>query len=125
MALVAGFGGIPPAGASFTYTVLPNVATGAGAWGVAVAAEGTIYVTNASANTVSVVQGTTEVAEIPVGSFPYDVAIAANGFVYVANVNSNSVSVIDPATNAVATTVPVGVAPSGVAADPGARTLTT
>jgi YVTN family beta-propeller protein len=47
------------------------------------------------------------------------VAVTSDGTrVYVSNLNANAVSVIDAATRAVVATIPVGVAPLGVAMSP-------
>src|SRR5580658_2561073 len=63
-----------------------------------------LYVTNASDNTVSVIDTATNtvVATIPVGNFPETLARTK---VYVANSASNKVSVIKTATNTVVKTV--------------------
>ncbi len=78
------------------------------------------YVAHLAANTVSVIDTTTNmvVATVTVGGASYGVAITPDGaFAYVANQGSNTVSVIDTATNAVVATVPVD-SPSGVAITP-------
>ena len=87
------------------------------------------YVTNASSNTVSVIDTATNtvVATVPVGNgevanpflFPSGVAVTPDGkHTYVTNASSNTVSVIDTATNTVVATVPVGINPYGVAIAP-------
>src|SRR3989454_1134804 len=69
--------------------------------------------TNFDSNTVSVINGTSVVATIPVGNIPYGVAYdSGNGYIYVANINSNNVSVIDG--TSVIASVPVGSGPDGV-----------
>ncbi len=73
-----------------------------------------VYVANAGANSVSVINtGTnTLVATIPVGSNPVNLAVTPDGTrVYVTNAESNSVSVINTTTNTVIATVPVGSNP--------------
>ncbi|TKI86366.1 hypothetical protein FC701_06155 [Bacillus mycoides] len=53
---------------------------------------------------------------ITVGYAPLEVAVSPNGArAYVTNQASHTVSVIDIATNTVIATVPVGVAPTGIA----------
>ncbi len=79
------------------------------------------YITNLSANTVSVIDTATNTvaATVPVGNFPNGVAVTPDGArVYVANVFGNTVSVIDTATNTVTATVRVGLNPLGVAVTP-------
>jgi YVTN family beta-propeller protein len=76
-----------------------------------------VYVPNAGANTLSVIDGNTNsaLATLPTGELPC--AIAANPYtnrIYVANLNSNDVTVIDGATNTIVTTVPVGTLPCAV-----------
>src|SRR5215510_11005889 len=79
------------------------------------------YVTNASDNTVSVIDTATNsvIATIPVGLGPSAVAVTPNGrFAYVVNQLGHNVSVISAASNTVVATVPVGLAPSGLAITP-------
>jgi YVTN family beta-propeller protein len=88
-------------------------------------AAGTVYVTNSSAGTVSVIDAATSTVTttIPVGSGPDGVAVdPAAGTVYVANGGGSTVSVIDAATSTVTATIPVGSYPFGVALDPTAHT---
>jgi len=78
-------------------------------------------VTNYNSNTVSVINGATNivVASINVGSNPKGVAFdSAKGYVYVANSGSNNVSVINGATNKVIASISVGSDPVGAAFDP-------
>ena len=90
--------------------------------GNAIAATGPFaYITNDSANTVSVIDipTNTVTATVAVGTNPLGVAVTPDGTrVYVTNVGSNSVSVINTVTNTVVTTVAVGSAPIGVAVTP-------
>ncbi|HMH52046.1 MAG TPA: IPTL-CTERM sorting domain-containing protein, partial [Candidatus Acidoferrum sp.] len=84
-----------------------------------------LYVANAGAGTVSVVDTATNVviATVTVGSFPFGVAVNPTGTrVYVANGGAGGgVSVIDTASNTVVATVPVPSA-AGIAITPnGAR----
>ena len=76
------------------------------------------YITNLDANTVSVIDTTsnTVAATIPVGSAPWGVAVSPDGStVYVANFIDGTVSVIATATDTVTATIPVGITPFGVA----------
>jgi YVTN family beta-propeller protein len=86
--------------------------------GVAVTPDGNhVYVTNATSDTVSVIDTATKnvVATVPVGENPFSVAVTSDGkHAYVTNNGSNNVSVIDTASNTVAVTVPVGSHPVGV-----------
>ena len=86
---------------------------------------GKAYVTNANANTVSVIDTATNAvvgSAIPVGSVPNAIAITPDGTkAYVTNANVNTVSVINTATNAVVgSAIPVGGAPRGIAICPAA-----
>jgi YVTN family beta-propeller protein len=76
------------------------------------------YVANAGANTVSVIDTTTNTvvgSAIAVGTLPVGVAVTPDGSqVYVTNVLDDTVSVIATASNTV-TTIPVGLAPFGMA----------
>lgn len=72
-----------------------------------------IYVTNKTDNTVSVIPNTfpnfSPITTITVGSSPYSLAFTPNGaFAYAVNQGSNNVSVINTATQSVATTIPLG-----------------
>jgi YVTN family beta-propeller protein len=78
------------------------------------------YITQSSADTVSVVDTATNtvIATVPVGDFPFGVAVTPDGAsVYVANEASGTVSVIDTASNTVTATVDGGAA-QGVAVTP-------
>jgi len=89
-------------------------------WGIAYdPSNGYLYVTDWSSGTVSVINGTTVIATIPVGTNPGGVAYdPSNGYIYVANYGSGTVSVINGANNTVIATIPVGQGPTGVAYDP-------
>src|SRR5438876_1039971 len=82
-----------------------------------------VYVADYGSNNVSVIDGTTVVATVPVGTLPGALAYdGGNGFVYVANFgsyyySSSNVSVISG--TVVVATVPVGNCPDGVAYDSG------
>ncbi len=86
-------------------TVVATVATGNGAYGVAVAPDGkTAYVTNLTGDTVSVIDTTTGTvtATVTVGSAPNGVAFSPDGkTAYVTNGNDDTVSVINTVTLAV------------------------
>jgi YVTN family beta-propeller protein len=82
-------------------------------------ADGDMYVADAGANNVTVVNLTSSVPEanVTVGSFPYAVAYdPADGDVYVTNAVSNNVSVLNGTT--VVGSVPVGEEPIADAYDP-------
>jgi YVTN family beta-propeller protein len=79
-----------------------------------------LYVPNTFANTVSVVDTSTDAitATIPVGQWPYYTAVTPDGSqVFVPNYRSNTVSVISAATDTVTATIPVSSGPKGVAVD--------
>jgi YVTN family beta-propeller protein len=83
-----------------------------------------IYVANRNANTVSVIDGTTQqvIATIPVGTRPsLQIGVnAATNRIYVPNNGGNSLAVIDGATHTVITTVTgLAASPEGVAVHPG------
>ena len=79
------------------------------------------YITNKSANTVSVIDIATKTvtATVPVGMGPEGVGVSLDGTrVYIANRLSADVSVINTASNTVVATVAVGTSPLGVAVTP-------
>src|SRR5208282_3648265 len=79
-----------------------------------------VYVTNYSANIVSVIDTTTNkvVATVPTTN-PNGMAITPDGaYAYVANDNVSTASVIATATNTVVAIVPVGTRPQGVGITP-------
>lgn len=79
-----------------------------------------LYVPNTFANTVSVVDTSSDTitATIPVGQWPYYTAVTPDGSqVFVPNYRSNTVSVISAATDTVTATIPVSSGPKGVAVD--------
>lgn len=104
------------------YNPVPTYAVGAGPTSI-VQSPGyipNVYVSNAEANTVTVISNVSsyqpvQAATIPVGTRPAGIGADAS-FVYVANNGDNTVSVIDQSTNTVVATIPVGTAPWGVAA---------
>jgi YVTN family beta-propeller protein len=82
--------------------------------------EANVYVANASANTVSVIDSTKNkvIDTISVGKTPIGVAVnPLNKRVYVSNRGENTVSVIDSKTNKVIATIPVGKAPWLISVD--------
>jgi len=103
-------------------TAVATIAVGSAPWSVAVRPDGKFaYVTNSSSDSVSVIDTATNkvVKTLAAGSVPTGVAVTPDGkFAYVANgAISGKLSVIDTATNTVlATTIPVGRSPWGVAA---------
>ncbi|MGY5129360.1 DUF5074 domain-containing protein, partial [Streptomyces nigrescens] len=82
---------------------MTTIPAGTSPLAVAVAANGKVYVANASSNNVTVIDSATDtvLATLPAGISPVAVAVAANGKVYVANASSNNVTVIDSATDTV------------------------
>jgi gliding motility-associated-like protein len=76
------------------------------------------YVTNFSANTLSVIDVSTNgppIATIPVGTAPRGVVVTPDATrLYVVNYASNDVTVIDATTNTKITTIPVGLQPQGI-----------
>jgi len=85
------------------------------------AAQSHLYVADAAANAVSVIDPVTHAVTttIAVGVAPSQVAIApATSRVYVTNTGSNSVSAIDTSIQDVVATIPVGTGPSGIAVSP-------
>jgi YVTN family beta-propeller protein len=83
-----------------------------------------IYVANEYSNTISVIDGSTDLVEstIKVENFPYDVDINPfNNRIYVTNRGSDSVSVIDGSTNTKLTNITVGSSPVGVVINPSAN----
>ena len=66
---------------------------------------------------LAVIESGRQTDSIPVGADPWDAVIAGN-HLYVANSYSNTVSVVDLPTNRVVSSIPVGVAPRALLADP-------
>ncbi|HXG20063.1 MAG TPA: beta-propeller fold lactonase family protein [Methylomirabilota bacterium] len=80
-----------------------------------------LYVTNVSSNSVSIIDPLTETvtATVRVGQEPRGIAVTPNGAaVYVANFMDNTLSVLDTATHTVKATIGVGKGPSSVAVSP-------
>jgi YVTN family beta-propeller protein len=91
--------------------------------GIAPARAQNAYITNSTANTVSVIDTTMNTvigSPVTVGTHPYGVAVTPDGSkVYVTNANSGTVSVIATASNTVVSSpITVGTAPEGVAVTP-------
>jgi YVTN family beta-propeller protein len=87
-----------------------DVATGAGAWGVAVT-NTRAYVANADAATVTVIDivQRTKITDIAVDDFPLGIAVSPDGSkVYVSAQGTNTVSVIDATTNTVSSQIQLG-----------------
>lgn len=83
-----------------------------------------LYVPNTFANTVSVVDTSSDTitATIPVGQWPYYTAVTPDGSqVFVPNYLSGTVSVISGTTDSVTATIPVSSGPKGVAVDKAGR----
>jgi serine/threonine protein kinase, bacterial len=99
--------------------VADRVPVPGGPTGVAVAPDGTAYVTQTAAGTVAVLDPAFRIVRTAaVGRFPDGLALAA-GLLWVGNAGDGTVSVIDPASGAaVGAPIPVGAQPSGLAAGP-------
>ena len=104
-----------------TNTVVDTVRVGFGPVQAVLAPKGTTaYVLNSGAGTVSVVNTSTNsvTATLKVGLLPSHAAVSPDGSsIYVTNTGSNSVSVISTTTTpqSVVATIPVGLAPVGIA----------
>jgi YVTN family beta-propeller protein len=102
--------------------VKATIPVGSGPDGIAVdPVTHTIYVTNQSGNSVSVINGGTDAvtATVGVGSSPAGIAVdPATNTVYVANEGSDSVSVINGGTDTVTATIGVGSNATAVAVNP-------
>ena len=80
-----------------------------------------VYVANRGSNTISVIDGSTnlKMADVHVGNSPIDVAVnPSSSLVYVTNIESGTVSVIDGITNTVSSTIKVGNIPYAIAVNP-------
>jgi len=84
-----------------------NTGNGMGPWGIAYdPSNGYIYVTNSGSGTVSVINGTTVIANITVGIGPEGVAYdPSNGYLYVTNSGSGTVSIIFTGVSTSSTTI--------------------
>ncbi|MFL5823429.1 MAG: hypothetical protein ACJ764_08315, partial [Solirubrobacteraceae bacterium] len=84
---------------------------------VAVAHDGTIWVTSTEAGTLSRVDPKTHaITQIPVGSDPAAVTVARDGSVWVANSGDGTVSRVSPENDAVVATIRVGAGPTALVA---------
>jgi len=100
--------------------VTGTVATGEGPQALAVnPVTNKIYVTNYEANSMTVIDGTTnDTATVAVGSYPVAVSVnPVTNRTYVASYTGDSVAVIDGATNDIAR-VPTGAGPRALAVNP-------
>jgi YVTN family beta-propeller protein len=87
-------------------------------------AQVTVLATNEGSGTVSVIQGTTVVATIPVGNRPRGLAISPDGKrAYIALGRDDAVAVLDIAKHEVVDRIPVGSDPEQVALSPDGRTV--
>ncbi|MGV0853323.1 Ig-like domain-containing protein [Mycolicibacterium phlei] len=88
--------------------------------GVAVGADGTVYVINSGANTLSVLSAdaTSILSTVHVGASPSAVRVGSDGRVWVANGADGTVTVLDPTGTAVDATIGVGSSPTGLAIGP-------
>jgi YVTN family beta-propeller protein len=80
-----------------------------------------LYVANQFSNTVTVIDGNTNIIEttIPVDNFPYDLEVNPyTNRIYVTNRGSNTVSVIDGSTNQRLSNINVGESPVGISVNP-------
>jgi YVTN family beta-propeller protein len=96
---------------------IPHVVTGQGDGGITVG-EGSVWVAGPfQEDPVTRIDPRTNtiVAEIPVAKFRASGIVVAGGSVWVSDVGENNLWRIDPARNIAVATVPVGVAPLGVA----------
>jgi YVTN family beta-propeller protein len=114
----------PPSASQPQCKVTVNTITGLGNAPFGIAYDSVnerIYVTNSDANTVSVIDITTNtvIDTIPIGVVPFDIAYSPdNQRMYVTNGGDSIVSVINTTTNTVEPTpITVGSAPYGIAYD--------
>jgi YVTN family beta-propeller protein/VCBS repeat-containing protein len=84
---------------------------------VAVGPNGVLYVTNSGANTLSVIDPTTNTITntVHVGASPTAVSVGADGRVWVTNGAENTVTVLSHTGATIDTTIGVGSAPTGLA----------
>lgn len=85
---------------------------------MAMAQDGTAYITNELAGTVTVVPGgspaPSHTIDVGATAHPHGIAAAPDGTVFVANISTNDVAVIEPGGTAVARRIPVGIGPQEV-----------
>lgn len=115
---------------STTYLPLITRAAGAAArpsWSMPIAvspADGSIWVVNPDAGSVSVVDGVSleKTAELPVGEAPWSLVLSPDGrTAYVLDRALGTVVVIDTLAKSVQATLPVGAEPGGIALTPNGR----
>ena len=115
--LVLILGSVP----AFGQQLIATVPVGPGPANIAVnPVTNKIYVTNSSSNTVSVIDGATNMVTetVIVGDAPEPVALnPVTNKIYVGNAGANTMTVIDGATNATATVV-TGTFPTAIAVNP-------
>lgn len=101
-----------------------TVSVGTGGQGIGFAPDGKLWVTNASAGTVSVYDTTTltRTKRIALGpdDAPYDIAFGSDGTAYVVNQSASTVSVIAPNATSVTRTIalPTNAKPNAIAVGP-------
>jgi YVTN family beta-propeller protein len=88
--------------------------------GVAVGTDGTVYVINSGANTLSVLRpdGTSILSTVKVGVSPSAVTVGTDGRVWVANGADGTVTVLDHGGTVIGTPINVGSSPIGLAVAP-------
>jgi YVTN family beta-propeller protein len=113
--------------AASTLVVIKTIGVGDGPSGVAVdQGDDTVYVTNRTSGTVSVINGRTGLVDdtITVGSDPNGVAVnQRDDTVYVTNEDDSTVSMINGRSLDDSVTIPVGSSPRGVAVNQGDDTV--
>ena len=90
----------------------------AGPTGIALGADGAVWVTDNDADNVTRVDPTGLVSPIAVGHGPSGIAVGEGG-VWVADTLDDEIVRIDPSTKAVTATIPVGLPPTGVSVGAG------
>ncbi len=92
-----------------TRSIIANIATGAGAGGIAVDPTlNKIFSVNSAGDSLAIIDGTTNtlVSKLPVGNDPVGVAVDITAhLVFVSNLLSGTVSVVDGQSNAMITTI--------------------
>lgn len=98
---------------------LTKITVGGRPWNVKVSAlTGRVYATDELGGALTVIDGTTVIASIPVGIAPHGVILdLAKSLAFVAVTGSNQIAIVDLLTNQVLQTVPVGLQPTSVSQD--------
>ncbi|WP_179476123.1 virginiamycin B lyase family protein [Mycolicibacterium vinylchloridicum] len=106
-----------PVGASTDAITRALARSGSHPSAVAAGADGTIYVINSGANTLSVLgaDGSSILSTIAVGASPSAVAVGPDGHVWVTNGADGTVTVLDHTGTTIQTTIDVGLSPTGLA----------